>query len=173
MNPILLATIAIKIVAIYVMTQGVVQLPGIVAALQYQPSSIDSNNGNLVIYLSALLSPLVFSLALWFIAPTLSRVIIKRADYSQEIDLTTDHLQTVAIATVGFFLLIMSIPPMIGTGIQLFGNMDIVNDEKVFNINLLSYVFVAISKFILGLALILGATGWMRLLNKIRELGLK
>lgn len=173
MNPILLATIAIKIVAIYVMAQGVVQLPGIVAALQYQSSSVDPNNGNLVIYLSALLSPLVFSLALWFIAPTLSRVIVKRADYSQEIDLTTDHLQAVAIATVGFILVIMSIPPLIGTSTQLFGSMDIVNDEKVFNINLLSYVLAALTKIILGLALILGATGWVRLLNKIRGLGLK
>ena len=172
MNPILLATIAIKVVAIYLISQGIVQVPGVVAVLQYQSLPVDSTDEMLAIYLAAILSPLLFGWILWFLAPTLSRVIVKKTDCSQDIELTTGHIQSISIATVGFILVIMSIPPLIGTSTQLFGSMDIVNDERVFNINLLSYVLAALTKIILGLGLILGATGWARLLNKIRGLGL-
>ena len=173
MNSRLLANIAIKVVAIYLMAQGIVQVPSIVTALQYESLQIESNDGMLPIYFTSILSPLFFGLILWFISGFLSKVVGKGIDHTEESELTTNNIQVVAIATVGFILVVMSIPQLISISIQLFGNMDLVNGRKVLNINVLSYLLASITKIILGLALVLGASGWARLLNKIRGIGVK
>ena len=175
MNPIVFANIALKVVAVYVITQGIMQLPNIVILLQWHESPTNNNDQILSAsaIVAAILSPLIIGTVLWLISGKLSNFIIKGLEHSESDSITVSHIQAVAISTIGLILLVLALPELISSITQLFGNMEIINNEKVFDINILSYFIASVIKVILGFSLVVGVSGWAKLLNNIRRLGLK
>jgi len=173
MTPITFAKIAIKLVAVYLMAQGIMQVPSIVTLFQFSTTPMDENVQVVFVLVSAIFMPLIAGIVLWVISNWLSRRIVAGVPQDESANNSLPDIQAVAISTVGLIVVVLSLPQLISLAVQLFGHTSILNDEKIFSTAILSSFVASCVKVVLGLALVLGASGWVRLLYKIRGLGLK
>ena len=173
MNPVTFAKIAIKIVAVYLMAQGIMQVPSIISLFQFSSTPMGENAQVIFVLVSAIFMPLIAGILLWAISNWLSRYIVAGVPQDESANNSLPHIQAVAISTVGLIVVVLSLPQLISLAVQLFGHTSVLNDEKVFSTAILSSFVASCVKVVLGLALVLGASGWVKLLYKIRGLGLK
>lgn len=162
----LLAKLALRVLALFMIATGVMALP--------QIGTLDNQNGSSFSLLAATLvvmdaGPVLVGIALWFLAPILADWMVGEADSparAKAVD--ADTLQTIAFATVGLVVAIQAGSYLAGIFLTA---ATLPNDFQAF---LHSYIFVAqLVKLVLGLALLVGAQFFSRLLLRLREFGLK
>ena len=173
MNPSVLASILVKAVAIYLIAQGVMHVPEIVTVFQYSSDNIDNRTIYYTVSFFAIFTPMLVGLFLWFISGKVCELMLNGVVQNEQPKIEPDSIYSIAITIIGIALLVFSIPQFVTLIIQLFGNMNEVNGENQFNIYTLSSVIGAFIKLVLGLSLILGVGGWVRVINKLRVLGTK
>ena len=173
MEPILLAKISIRIVAIYLMAQGIIQVPGIATVLSY-PSAQGSTSLQIILAISfAIITPLIFGVFLWVISNKLSTWVVGGSyNTESENELNSAQLQAIAFCTIGLVIMFMTIPSLVGQIIQLYSNPDIFDGDRAFNTIAVSNIVATSLKVFLGLLLVLGTKFWVRLLHNFREFGL-
>lgn len=162
----LLAKIALRVVAVFMIAMGIMALPQI--AGMNDPSRASFSALTLIIVLMEA-GPVLVGIVLWFLAPILADWMVGDAQPPATAGaLDAQTLQAIAFATVGLVVTIQAGAYIAGIGVTA---MTSPNDFQVF---LHSYVFAAqIIKLVLGLALLVGARAFSRLLLRLREFGLK
>lgn len=172
-EPKLLANISIRIVAIYLAAQGIMQVPSIATVLSYG-SSQESLNLQVILALSfAILTPLIFGIFMWAISNKLSSWVVgDLSSVESENDLNSAQLQAIAFCTIGVVIMFTTFPILVSQIIQLYSVENIIDGDTAFNTILISNLVATSLKVVLGLLLVLGAKFWVRLLHKFREFGL-
>lgn len=173
MNPRTLATVAVKILAIYLITQGIMEVTKTVTLYSAAQSSIEIDKSIVVFFTSAIFIPLLAGVALWFASGTLSKLILKNTPDSESPSMPFSDVHAAVISTIGLFVVVDTVPQLARATVQLFGEMDIVNNKEVYNSGLLAMFSAICVQIALGVSLMLGASGWVNLLYKFRGLGLK
>lgn len=174
MEPRLLAKISIRVVAIYLVTYGIMQVPAITTAFYYSGNQ-DAEGINILLFLSfAIFSPLISGIVLWLISDKLSAWVIGNSDSKDSVNnLNSNNLQAVALSIIGLVVVFITLPNLISQIIQLSNNANIIDGNRVFDTNTLSLVIASTLKIVLGVLLVLGPDFWVRLLRFLREYGLR
>ncbi len=172
MNPIQLAQIGIRIVAIYLIAVGVSSIPDVYLFVStYDPDGEYTT----FIYASvfaAILSPAIVGLLLWFAAPKLSSYVISIHPTSEEnTALNINQMQSTVMVLIGVYLLAIYTPSAIAMCYQFFSTTVEVNGVEAYKTSLLPSVITANLKVILGIALIIGSNQIVRGIAKIRTIG--
>jgi len=173
MNPVVLTRIAVKVVAIYLIAQGLMQVPNVAAAVQFSEAQINWNSQILPVLVVAAITPLVFGIVLWIASNKLSDVILRGVDSTEISSVSSNEIQAILISTIGLLILVLAIPQLTSLCIQLVATTKPVDSGSGLNVFLLSYLVAEIVKIIFGLSLILRVSGWMKMLRKLRGLGLQ
>lgn len=171
MNPLTFSNIAIKLLAIFIIFRSFSHLAQ--AVTFFVGPSIPSDIPSKFLILMVILAPLFAGILLWFSANKLSRFIMKGNETSNPTPISIKHLQVGLLSAAGLIILMISIPDFIQTIIVLFGDMNLVNDERVFHISHIAYLISETLRIIFGISLILGTSGWVKILDKFQSFGLK
>lgn len=172
MEPIHLSTIGIRLIALYLVAQGISAIPDAHLFLTaYEPT------GRFEIFsygsvLTAIFSPAIVGILSWLSAPKLSKYIISTNPPSgdnQELNIA--QFQTIAVTLVGIYLLASSLPYVISIHYQLYHNTIEINGESTLNLSILASAIAADLKALFGIALLLGSNQISRLISKLRNIG--
>lgn len=170
MEPGTLSKILVRAIAIYLMAQGIMQIPSIVTVFSYAEQEASKI---LIFLVLAVLFPLITGIVLWGVSGKLSRFIVGNAtDEVGSSTIDSAHIQAVAISTIGLIVVLLTLPQLVSQGIQLFGNSNIVDGERIFNLNTISYFVATTVKVFFALSLVIGIRFWVKLLHNFREIGL-
>ena len=165
--------LSLKVLSIYFIGVGLSLIPEYVAfiggALPGVQFSADVN-----FYLSLVFSPLLFGIALWFLASPAARLIAKGVVQENSTDSHVQSLQTMAFATLGIYFVVENLPLVVGSIIRLISGEDtqaLAHAGHTFvSYNQLEVVALRV---ILGVILVFGAQFFAQLLRQLREFGLR
>lgn len=161
-----LAKLALRVFAIYIIAQGILILPGLLdIAVQAKPS--DPILSYPLFLVLATVAPFVTGALLWSLAPRVATWILREAEASIPASpVTSEALQIIAFVTLGAVLLVNTLPRIVGILFAAITTKD------------LGYVilrgedfFTAVGVAVLGLALSLGGAFFTRLVRRLRESG--
>ncbi|MBL3601795.1 MAG: hypothetical protein JMN25_18350 [gamma proteobacterium endosymbiont of Lamellibrachia anaximandri] len=173
MEPRDLSQILIRVLSIYVLVKALMLLPELFTA-SHLAGWPEIERHLYLIYAMTTVFPFVFAIALWFLAPTLSKWLVVGINRTQEsTSFNIDALQAAIIATAGLLVIFLAIPSTLSLGIQLFESSILTESERVYNSNTLAYFMGQIAKLVLGFVLLVGVRSWVRLINRFREFGLE
>jgi len=163
--------ISIRIIAIYVATYGIMHIPSI--ATLFESDKIDDVKTIVIIMtVFAIITPLILSMLLWLGSDKLAIWIIGNQNNVKPINTDATQLQAIALCTVGFVIIVTALPNFAGEIIRIYYSVPIIEGERVLNTYHLSYLVTSSLKIILGILLVSGVKFWVRLLHKIKRLGL-
>jgi len=174
MNAKQLSLLGIRIVSIYLIAQGISNIPNmhlIVSA--YAP---DDNYGIVVLgsILTAILSPLIIGMVLWFIAPKICKYIIDSNQTSEtNIPLNVNQFQSTVLILIGVYIIATKLPFSISLTYQLFTDTIEINGIQSFKDQLLYNTISINMQSALGLLLLFSSNNISILLSKIRTFGLE
>ena len=173
MNTIQMALIGIRIVAVYLIAQGISNTSEVLIFLStYDPEG----KVTAVVYTSvvaAIFSPLIIGVFLWFIAPKISKNIIREHSTTTPNEtLNTNQFQSIALILIGVYLVAINLPHSISTIYQLFTLQVVINGELTFNDSVISNAIASNLKVIFGVILMLGSEVILKVISNIRGYGL-
>jgi len=167
-----ISLIGLKLIAIYLVAQGVSSLPNIYLFL----STYDASEGyTLLTYGSVIISifsPIIVGILVWYSASKLSSYISKSttgAIKPPSPDLY--QYQVIAITLIGLYLFASALPYAISINYQLLIYQDTVNDQAVFNRSLLANAISINLKALFGAVLIIGSRKLSALFSWLRQAG--
>ena len=147
------------------------QIPNLAVSHQFtDPVSLDKTQ-IYYIFIAATLTPLFAGIMLWLITNKLSDFILRDIDTTGNEPASATHIQAIAISTVGLIVFVLSIPHLINALMQFIDITDGKPGLFKFQPYAVTYLLSASAKALLGIGLILGAGGIMRLLHKFRSMG--
>jgi hypothetical protein len=173
MEPNILARIAVRIVAIYIIAQGMMYLPSIYTVMLYNDGRSGIDVAGIVAVIAAIFGPLVVGVVLWLVAPALSRWIVGAIESGEGSSATSGQIQAVAISTAGLIIVFISLPGFISLLVQTFGGAYEFEGQRIFSINTVANLLASGLKVLFGVLLILGVRFWIRLLHRFKEFGLE
>jgi len=167
-----ISLIGIKLIAIYLIAQGITTLPNIYLLLT---TFAPTNEFALLTYGSVILSiisPIIIGILVWYSASKLSGYISNNAT---EVKVTTSsdahQYQVIAITLIGLYLFAYTLPYAISINYQLFFHQDTVNDQPVFNKTMLVNAITINLKVLFGLVLIIGSHRLSAFVSWLRQAG--
>lgn len=173
MNPMHFAQIGIRLVAIYLIAQGLSVISNAYMVVSSYNQFSDDSMFVLLAMILAVLSPVIIGFILWLLAPKLSRYFLSEPSSTNEEKTVMDlsRIQSMVIALVGVYIVADNIPYSISTTYFLFTNTIEVNGEDTLNpTNLASALSVSL-KLLLGVALIVGSKALSNTVDKLRSAG--
>ncbi len=173
MEPNILARIAVRVVAIYVIARGIMYLPSIYTVLLYNDGRSGIDTAGIVAIIAAVFGPLVVGIVLWMVTPALSKWIVGEKNGGEESGTSIGQLQAVAISTAGLVIVFVSLPGFISLLIQTFGGAYEFEGQRTFNVNSVANFLASGLKVLFGILLVLGVRFWVRLLHRFKEFGLE
>lgn len=173
MPPQVLSKIAIRIVAIYMIAQGIIQLSGsIVTQLAF--NSIQKIDGSLFIAIIFTMLPLLSGLLIWFFSNALSKWVAGEAPTSEEKEaLNITNIQAVALSTIGLVLIFTTVPTLLTSLLQIFSADRVFEGKRIYDAGQVGFVIGTFLEVLLGILLVVGANFWSRVLYHFRQFGLK
>ena len=173
MQATLLAKISIRIVAIYLVAQGVLQSTSISSVFLNSLSADVTLAKISLLYIVMILFPLLFGLALWLVADKLAALIVGKAGgEALSVPVKSHQLQSVALGTVGLVMMFTALPSFLQQLIYIYSNTNVIDDVRAFNPGMLAQLVGTSLNLLSGLLLVLGARFWSSLLHKVKGFGL-
>jgi hypothetical protein len=169
MAPTILARIAIRLVAIYLLSQGLIYVPGLLALPGLSESAGASTFSVVQVVLVSIL-PLLLGLALWIGAPPISRLVVGPV-HEEERPATAIEIQAVAISTAGLILLFIAVPRLVSSFYLAVVEAPQIDGVRSYNDGLIGMLLGAGLQVLLAVLLIAGARFWPRVLWRIRAYG--
>ncbi|SMN17597.1 hypothetical protein CRYPA_923 [uncultured Candidatus Thioglobus sp.] len=163
------AKISIRIIAIYIATYGIMYIPSIATLFEFD--KIDDVK-TIVMVVFSIITPLILSILLWLSSDKLAIWVIGNQNNVKPINADVTQLQTIALCTVGFIIIVTALPNFAGEIIRIYYSVPIIEGERILNTYHLSYLVTSSLKIILGILLVSGVRFWVHLLHKIKRLGL-
>ena len=172
MNPIHIAQIGIRIVSIYLIAQGISNIPDVYLFFTtYDPEG----EYTAVIYgsvFTAIFSPAIIGCLLWFVAPKLSRHLISSQPTSENNQaLNINQFQSTVIVLIGVYIISISIPAALSINYHLYAGTIEVNGDNTLNSAILANAIAANLKLLFGVSLLFGSKLIVRGITKIRTIG--
>lgn len=167
-----LATIGIRLLAVYVAVQGIVGLPETLD-LNFPWSEVAEHVPYFsLLILAGLLIPLLFGLLLWAVAGPLGRLVVGSPGKEvTESAVNLDEMQAVALSTAGLLIIIFQLPMLVSQVNALY-QMSVTMPEDVRQDIVMGLVPMIVN-VLLGLLLVTTSNFWVRLLERIRNFGLE
>lgn len=157
----LFGQVALRVLAVYVFALGLMALPNLYQVL-HDHVVPEEPRLDYRLFATALTLPLVIGLLIWVSAPLLSRWMVSGAKESSLAEpLGVNHLQTVALTTLGLILAYHGVSSLVIYVAE--GALD----SAGFSTILLGYVI----QLSLGIALILGGKFFTRWFKRLRDFG--
>lgn len=107
-----LSKIAVRILAIYLIATGFMQIPNIVTILS-NARSIDDEKIILFTFISVIITPIVVGFILWFMSEKLAKMIIGNESEIEVHPLHNPQLQTIIISTIDLTIVVLTIPELV------------------------------------------------------------
>lgn len=166
-----LATIGIRLVAVFVAVFALAELPQTVGV----GFAWFSEYGMVMTALIA--TPFLVAAVLWAAANVLAGVMVgTTAQDTPQSTASFEDLQVVAISIVGLIIVVVTLPLLVGQLIALYAGSEVVSlvgvDRRIFNTNLLVGLLSISLKLLLGCILITTPRFWVNLLRWVREFGI-
>lgn len=165
----LLAKIALRVLAVYIIAKGIMALPELMELPIYTGDAHYAGPSFLWIF-AAVISPLIIGLFLWLIAPRAAHWIVGdvgKANLSMAVSGAT--LLTVAFISVGVTFVVLSLPNILGL---IYISQDPSTARIGPDVFRSRYFFTETIRLFLGLLLIVGTKNLVRLFTIFREFGL-
>ena len=161
-----IASLACKILGIYIIIQGINIFSSIILLVSTTPS--DEMVPGIFINIIFSLVYILFGVLLWFFSDRLSAIMVLGGNHSKEdLGIEVSDIQRVAFSVLGLYFIGSSLPNLV---FILTSSMRELPNS--FTGLLLGSVGV-ITKFIIGLGIFLGSQGLVNFLNNMRTVGLK
>lgn len=169
MNAESLSLIGIRLIAIYLIASGIIQLT-------YLPLIFSDTNQDYLmqsVYVLAIISPFMVGIIMYAFSRPFSKLVSGSpvsAQNAQNLS-NIEQLQGVAFAITGLLIIAIRLPSFVGEILRIFHTAKL-NDGRVeifSNPPFLAELFI----LLLGLSLFFGARFWTRLYGELREFGLK
>jgi len=168
-----MALIGLRLIAIYLIAQGISNIPSVYMLLSSYNQQMDNATTLYGSVTVAIFSPMLVGVLLWFISPKISNhltpSINDELNNNKIIDI--QELQTTAIILIGVYLLASTLPYVISINYQLFTNMDKVDSANTFNLSILFNALSVNIKLLLAILLIIGSNSINSFIMKIRTSG--
>jgi len=172
MQATILAKIAIRIVAIYLVTQGVLNATGL-ASVFTSPFSKEVTTGQLsIVLLIHFLVPLLFGLFLWLLSNKLASLIVGNSNVDLSTTINTRQLQSIALSSVGLVVIFTTLPDLVNLLMTTFSSSNKVDDVTIISPGAIAHLVGLSLKVLFGLLLIFGARFWSGLLHSLKGFGL-
>lgn len=167
----LLAKIALRVLAVYIISIGILELP------QIATMNIASQDVGTLIFFTFIfmdIAPFALGVTIWLLAPRIGGWIVgKSVSAVPAKSVSTADLQTIAFVTIGLLIAIQASAYIIGV---IYSSLLIATwpgGHDKYPPLFLSPMFGAqIAKLVLGLALLFGAKFFTQLFRRFREFGL-
>lgn len=173
MNPKHIAQVGIRLVAIYLIAQG---LSAIYSAYMVMSSFIQYSDEQSFIFLAmlfAVLSPGIIGILLWFIAPKLSGYFLSETNVTTETQTKHElsNIQSMVMVLIGVYIVAVNIPNAVSVTYYLFTNTVEVNGVDAFDTKTLISAISNNLKLLLGVTLIVGSNLITNLIARLRTMG--
>ncbi len=165
-----IASLACKILGIYMITQGINVMANVLTAYLFVPQQGFSNNTFMTI-ISSFIFLIIFGVLLWPLSDRLAAIMVKEGPhFREELGVTASDIQRVSFSVLGLLLFANSIPRLVPVLVSFYTMRGIPNSTA----NLFGSLGTAgiVTQLILGLGIFLGSQGLVNLLNAIRYAGL-
>jgi hypothetical protein len=169
MNAKSLSKIALRVLAVFFIFEGVGNLPMLAGITSYYGSTV--NVRWYPFWESAVLvAPIVLGIMVWIFADTIAARMIDSSDVEeQSMPIDASNLQTIALVTLGIFIIIQCIPNIAGTlYVSLAAPANKLQTPLLYN----DYLLEEVLKLILAIVLVSGAGFFTRFFRRLREYGL-
>ena len=167
-----LATIGIRLLAIYVAVQGIVALPGGFNTSLDWTWWVEQVPIYKFIILASLFTPVLFGLLLWAVAEPFSRLVVGSPENElTESAVNLDEMQAVVLSTAGLLIIISQLPMLVSQVNALYQTSVTVPEDV--RQSIVMGLVPMIIKILLGLLLVTTSNFWVRLLERIRNFGLE
>lgn len=168
-----LAQIGVRLVALYLIAQGITSLPNLYF---YFPGMQHAESFSSFIYAVAfisILSPVVIGVLLWVIAPLVSNSLTSPFQGAELNNTFNDNqLQTSAIFLIGIYLLTISIPDLVAAIYQYSKLAELESLRDSAKTSIQASLLTATIELVLGVLLVVGANAITRWVSRLRNLGL-
>lgn len=158
-----LATLALRILAIFIIAQGIMHVADI-AKIWAFPAPQRADVPLVALSMAWLLAPLIIAGIIWLAAPALSRLATRGLADGPVVDFNMQALVSAAFMVAGTLLFVVSLPILVGHIVSVFtmpGGLTL--------IWLIAYAL----KCVFGLALMLGSRLLSRFLLRLRRIGVE
>lgn len=165
----LLAKIALRVLAVYMIAKGIMELPALMTVPVYASDAHYAGPDFLWIF-AAVLSPLIIGLGLWFLATRAANWVVgsgENADVPMEVSGAT--LLAVAFISIGVVFVVQSLPNVLGL---IYASEEPSNGAQGPSVFYSRYFLSECIRLILGLVLMAGTRNLVRLFHRFREFGL-
>ena len=163
-----IASLACKILGIYITIQGINVLSSMVlfVSTSAAPNQMAHESFTNIIFS---LVYILFGILLWFFSDKLSPIMVKGETHSKEVPgIEISDIQRVAFSVLGLYFIGSSLPRLIFTLISSMRGLP----NSYTGFTLLASVEI-ITEFTIGLGIFLGSQGLVNFLNNMRTVGLK
>lgn len=165
----LLAKIALRVLAVYIIARGIMELPGLLTVRMYTGDAQFGGADFLWIF-AAIISPLIIGLCLWFLAPRAAYWVVgsgEKADLPMAVSGAT--LLAVAFISIGVAFVVQSLPNVLGF---IYASQEPSNAALGPSVFYSRYFLSEVIRLLLGLLLMVGSKNLVRLFRRFREFGL-
>jgi hypothetical protein len=160
-----------RVLSIYALIRGLEQIERVIRAWPRAWPEQDRLLWQIIVYLQ-LLAPLlvliIFSLALWKLAPRLTNRMFASDQNTNKPVATLDDVKSLVFAGIGLYLLVDTIPDLVQTLFSIYASLSSQLDSSTrTQVNILR--LRTILKLAVGFWLLLGAKGLSNIISKIKE----
>jgi len=159
------ASLACKILGIYIIIQGINVLSSVL--LYVSTATSDQMVHESIINIIFSLVYILFGVLLWFFSDKLSAIMVTEGNHSKE-SIEVNEIQRVAFSVLGLYFIGSSLPRLVSTLTSSMRGLP----NSFTGFILLGSVGI-ITEFIIGLGIFLGSQGLVNFLNNMRTVGLK
>ena len=175
MNPLHIAIIGTRLVALYLIAQGISSIPNVYLFITTYNPADPGEPYALAVYatvLTAIFSPAITGFLLWLVAPRLGKYFTSSPPApATQTDINLDQFQSAVIVLIGVYMLAANIPAAISVNYQLFTNTIEINGKTSFKLSILSNAISVNLHLLVGCILIAGSNFILRGINKLRNIG--
>lgn len=162
-----IASLACKILGIYMVVQGINVMANVLSVSIVTPNQIAPGSSINIVFPFIFL--IIFGVLLLFLSDKLSVSMVKGEIHSNEgLGINASDIQRISFSVLGLFFLGSSLPKLVSTLTSIYSMSELNSTTR-----LLLGAGGAITQFIVGLGIFLGSQGLVNFLNAIRTAGLK
>lgn len=173
MNAKTVAIIAVRILALYLIVLGLAQLPNISVIVRSFADYDEKTKQLVYVVLTATIAPVVIGIITWILSPSISRLVLRDIKLVKEESVNAFQLQAIVLASAGVIILVHTIPQLMNIVLQALNAHDPAESDFRMSTFFGASFWAALVKVVLALSLVVGSTGWVKLITKLRGAGLK
>ena len=171
MTPGNISLIGVRLLGLYLVAQGVLELPNLVFLAQV-PRDPEFTSLLYFLHASAILAPLMLGIVAFAFSSQISSLIQVEPDTAtsgRQVNL--EEIQSLVFAALGLLIVFLSFPRLLSTWISIYQS-NVINERSVGYLSTPAFIS-PLAGVVFGVVLFVGARYWTRMYNWFREFGLE